>query len=78
MVSRLTLDEALAILGHMTVGAVQMQVDPDENSSGYWDGWEDGLLTLREHIETGVRVTCFPIGSCECHPVKQPDSRPEG
>jgi hypothetical protein len=67
--SRLTLDEALAMLEAMAANAERMQEDPDDNSPAFWEGWEGGLLTLKQHIETGVKTTCFPIGSCACHPV---------
>jgi hypothetical protein len=66
---RLTLDEALAMLEAMEA---QARRDADEESpdrdDSYWDGWADGLATLRQHIATGVKVTCFPVGSCSCHP----------
>ena len=35
----------------------------------FWDGWAEGLRTLENHIRTGVKVTCFPLGNCSCHPL---------
>lgn len=34
----------------------------------YMEGWADGLLTLREYLLGGVKASCFPLGSCSCHP----------
>jgi len=36
--------------------------------ASFWEGWAGGLQTLRHHIGTGVKVTCFPLGNCACHP----------
>jgi len=41
-----------------------------EDVEGFWSGWAAGLRTLAQHICTDVKTTCFPIGSCQCHPFK--------
>ena len=35
----------------------------------YYEGWSDGLLTFAEHLRDGVKASCFPVGSCSCHPL---------
>ena len=75
---RLTLDEALAMLDSMAAQADrdsdEADKEPDAIMGHFWCGWAEGLRTLRQHIETGVKATCFPMGSCTCHPVKVPSA----
>jgi len=66
------------MLDSMASEAERMQEDPDENSPAFWEGWEGGLLTLKQHIMTGVKATCFPTGSCTCHPVQWKRYHPDG
>ena len=74
MAERLTIDETVALINSMAVIAGQdssrLEKDEDYEASAYWEGWADGLLLLKNHIDQGVKVTCFPIGSCQCHPLK--------
>ena len=51
------------------------EAQDDEKQAEYWEGFGDALFTLRQHIRTGVKVSCFPVGNCECHPFKI--NRPE-
>ncbi len=70
MTEPLTIDEILALLNDMEARALA-DADLgawDDESSKYWEGWAAGLATLRQHIRTGVKATCFPVGSCDCHP----------
>jgi hypothetical protein len=63
----LTTDETLAMIERMAeLADATAQDEPWDEK--YWDGWAEGLRTLAQHIRTGVKVTCFPVGSCQCHP----------
>ena len=42
--------------------------EDDEYNEAYWEGFADALWTLGQHIRGDVKTTCFPVGSCECHP----------
>jgi hypothetical protein len=64
----LTLEETLAMAEKMAdLAAKDASLEEVE---GFWCGWEGALRTLLQHQRTGVKVTCFPMGSCSCHPVK--------
>lgn len=51
--------------------ADELQVRGNEVSAAYASGWADALIQLRKHIETDVKASCFPAGSCSCHIAKQ-------
>lgn len=74
MTDRLTVDETVAMINSMAMLAGQdsdrLEKDEDYEASAYWEGWADGLLLLKKHIESGIKVSCFPLGSCQCHPLK--------
>jgi hypothetical protein len=50
-------------------GGEEVNVTTGNLESRYWDGWAEGLDTLLNHIKSHVKVSCFPIGSCTCHPL---------
>ena len=68
----LTTGETLAMIRLMAERATETARDEPVNES-FWEGWAGGLKTLAKHIQTGVKATCFPVGSCPCHPL--PPSR---
>lgn len=69
----LTIDEALAMIEAMKADAeVQEMREESPEEIARWDGWWGALDTLRQHIQTGVKASCFPIGTCSCHPVNIP------
>lgn len=69
-----TLADALALMQSMEADAerdcAMMEHQGHEKMTTWWEAWSAALWTLRHHIETGVKVTCFPIGNCRCHPLK--------
>lgn len=65
--SPLTASETLAMIGRMAALADETAEDEPWDEA-YWEGWAESLRTLAQHIRTGVKVTCFPAGSCACHP----------
>jgi hypothetical protein len=48
--------------------ALRAREDGNTRGAFYAEGWQDALLTFREYLAGGVRASCFPIGSCPCHP----------
>lgn len=70
MSDRLTIDETVTMIETMADLAERdserASADGNEVLADYWEGWADGLRTLNSHINTGVKVTCFP--NCSCHP----------
>ena len=48
--------------------AIRAREDGNNRQGTYFEGWSDGLLTFAEHLRDGVQATCYPIGSCSCHP----------
>jgi hypothetical protein len=75
----LSIEDALAMLDKMHDLAREDEAHAEDNEHGwehYWEGYGDALWTLKRHIETDVKVTCFPIGTCACHPFKLVQTRP--
>jgi hypothetical protein len=66
--SPLNLEETLA-MAEVMAALADKDAGVDEDA-GYWDGWADGLRQLLSHQRSGVKATCFPIGSCACHPFR--------
>ena len=49
--------------------AIRAREDGNDRYATYKEGWADGLFTFTEHIASGVKASCFPVGSCTCHPL---------
>lgn len=68
----LTADDTIDMIGLMIERANEdedvAEAAGDEKERAFWEGWASGLETLRQHIRTDVKTSCFPVGSCDCHP----------
>jgi hypothetical protein len=49
--------------------AVRAREDGKDRLGSYYEGWSDGLLTFAEYVRDAVKPSCFPPGSCSCHPL---------
>jgi len=61
-------EDTLAMIEAMTSDADAAAAAGEDER--YHEGWADALWTLGQHIRGGVKVTCFPPGSCQCHPFR--------
>lgn len=68
----LSVDETLEMIESMVRDANKdcdhAEASGDVKETAFWEGWAGGLETLRQHMKTDVKVSCFPVGSCTCHP----------
>jgi hypothetical protein len=48
--------------------SVRYADDNDTVMAAYWQGWEDGLVSFLARAAAGVKVSCYPAGTCDCHP----------
>lgn len=70
--SQHSLEEVIELAGSMASSAARDGQEAEDRGdhleAAFWEGWEGGLETLLTHIRTGVKLSCFPVGSCSCHP----------
>lgn len=75
----LSTDEIIEMIDAMVNQAQQdaeaAEVIFDDDTEDYWTAYARGLLTLKIHIATGVKASCYPLGSCTCHPVMSREGR---